>query len=168
LGVKLLVLTVGVTVSSWLIGRVYQQVEKQKAFNEAYAYAEQVKKPVLNAGCGSLPPYGDVNLDVVPKSVPNFVLGDIEDMPFEDKEFASCVASHVLEHTNDPEKALRECERVADRVWIIEPPLWDSGTWLTPTHKWLVIKGRSTKFVRYNPAGGWALALLKLITAGGL
>jgi len=153
---------VGAIGASWLFGRLVQRGEKERAFREAYEYARSVKKPVLNAGCGVLPPFGDVNLDVVPRHVPNFVLGNIEDMPFGDKEFGACVASHVLEHTDDPERALRECHRVADRVWVVAPPLWDVGTWLTPTHKWLVVGG-SLRFVRYNPAGAWALLGLACI-----
>ena len=168
MGFKLLALVLGVTAGSWVAGRVYQQAEKNRAFDEAYLYAREVNKPVLNAGCGSLPPYGDVNLDVVPRSVPNFVLGNIQGMPFEDKQFASCVASHVLEHTNNPQRALKECERVADRVWVIGTPLWDSGTWLTPTHKWIIIKGSEPKFIEYNPLGGYGLLLSKLIFASGI
>jgi len=160
LGLKLLLLTLGLTFGNWIVGRVYQQTEKNRVFNS-------VPKPVLNAGCGSLPPYGDVNLDVDVRSAPNFVRGSVEMLPFRDGAFKSCVASHVLEHVNNPERALSECNRVAENVYVIEPPLWDVGTWLTPTHKWLVIKGSSVKFLRYDPVGGWGLLAWKLILAGG-
>lgn len=168
MGLRLLILTLGLTAGSWVAGRAYQQAEKNRVFDEAYRHAREVNKPVLNAGCGSLPPYGDVNLDSSPKSVPNFILGNIEEMPFEDKQFAGCIASHILEHTDNPERALKECERVADKVWVIETPLWDAGTWLTPTHKWIIIKASEPKFIEYNPLGGYSLLLSKLIFASGI
>jgi len=159
-------LIMGGVFANWVFGRIVQASEKERAFKEAYEYARSVNKRVLNAGCGSMPPFGDVNLDIVPRSVPNFVLGNIEDMPFEDKEFGACVASHVLEHVGNPEKALKECHRVADRVWIIEPPLWDVGTWLTPTHKWLIVRSSPIRFVRYNPASAWTVFIMAILLGG--
>jgi len=86
-------------------------------------------------------------------------------MPFKDKEFGACVASHVLEHVDDPERALEECHRVADRVWIITPPWWDVGTWLTPTHRWTIVKSGSPEYRRYNPLWSWLLLGLGLVAA---
>jgi len=151
--------------ANWAFGRLVQQEEKRRAFDEASRYAHARGKKVLNAGCGSLPPYGDVNLDVTPLPVPNFVLGNIEDMPFEDKEFGACVASHVLEHTDDPKRALRECHRVADRVWLILPPWWDVGTWLTPTHRWTIVKSSPLEYRQYSPLPAWLIAALALWAA---
>jgi len=168
MGFRLLVLVLGVTVGISVAGRVHKEAEKIRVFNEARAYAKKVNKPVLNAGCGSYPPYGDVNLNHIPRSVPNFVLGNIENMPFEDKEFGACVASHVLEHVDNPEKAYQECCRVAERVYVINPPLWAPQSWLEPTHKWLVLSGGEPKFIQYNPVGGWALLLSKVVMAWGI
>jgi len=163
MGIKLAGLIAGGVLTNWLLGRAVQTGKKRKAFREAYEYARKVNKRVLNAGCGSMPPFGDVNLDITPRSVPNFVLGNIDDMPFEDKEFGACVVSHVLEHVDNPQKALEECHRVADRVWVIEPPLWDVGTWLTPTHKWLVVKRSPMRFVKYNPLSAWYFLFIVML-----
>jgi len=167
-GFKIVLLVLSSIIGSWIVGRAYQHTEKKRVFDEAYNYARKVNKPVLNAGCGTLPPYGDVNLDITPKPVPNFILNNIENMPFKDKEFGACVVSHVLEHVDNPEKAYQECHRVADQVYLINPPLWDSGTWLTPTHKWLVITRSKPKFIPYNPIGGWSLILWKLVIGLGV
>jgi len=168
MGLKLVGLISGGLIANWLLGRAVQQSEKERVFKEARDYANSVGKRVLNAGCGSLPPYGDVNLDIERRSVPNFVQGNIEHMPFSDKEFGACVVSHVLEHTDDPRKALSECRRVADRVWVINPPLWDVGTWLTPTHKWLVSSGSEYKLVRYDPRSAWIALACGILMAYGL
>jgi len=164
-GLRLVSLVAGGIVANLLFGRVVQASERSRALREAYSYARRVKKRVLNAGCGSLPPYGDVNLDITPLPVPNFVLGNIEDMPFEDKEFGACVASHVLEHVDDPKRALEECHRVADRVWIIAPPWWDAGTWLTPTHRWIIVKSSPLKYRPYTPLPAWFITALALWAA---
>lgn len=46
---------------------------------------------------------------------------NIENMPFGDKEFDFVYCSHVLEHSQDPEKACREMMRVARRGFIETP-----------------------------------------------
>lgn len=50
-----------------------------------------------------------------------FVFGFLERLPFKDKAFDFVVASHVLEHSSEPERALREMQRVA-RAGYIEVP----------------------------------------------
>jgi len=49
------------------------------------------------------------------------VLGFVEKLPFRDKAFDFVIASHVLEHSRDPEAFLRELQRVA-RAGYIEVP----------------------------------------------
>jgi len=154
--------------SNWLFGRFVQQAQKVGAFREARELARKLGKPVLNAGSGSIPPYGDINVDISRfRHVPNFVRADIHHLPFRDKAFSTCVVSHVLEHVRSPEQAIAECKRVADRVIIIDPPIWDVGTWLTPTHRWLVVASSRRVFVPYNPAGGWSLLLFTLLILWG-
>lgn len=46
---------------------------------------------------------------------------NIEDMPFEDKEFDFVYCSHVLEHVENPERACRELMRVGKRGYIEVP-----------------------------------------------
>lgn len=46
---------------------------------------------------------------------------DVENMPFNDKEFDFVYCSHVLEHTHNPEKACKELMRIAKRGYIETP-----------------------------------------------
>lgn len=50
-----------------------------------------------------------------------FVFGFLEKLPFKDKSFDFVIASHVLEHSPAPERALAELQRVA-RAGYIEVP----------------------------------------------
>lgn len=112
---------------------------KRPILNEARKVATQVGKPLLNAGCGSAyTETSDVNLDIAIKAVPNFVRGDIQNLwMFRNKQFGAVYASHVLEHVENPEAALREFNRVAENVFVITPlPLCPSA-WLDPDHKWI-------------------------------
>jgi SAM-dependent methyltransferase len=52
------------------------------------------------------------------------VLGIIEELPFKDKSFDFIIASHVLEHTDNPEKFLAELMRVGKAGYIETPDGW--------------------------------------------
>jgi hypothetical protein len=109
-------------------------------FYEAKLAARAVEKPLLNVGCKSIyTDASDVNLDIVPRAVPRFTLGDIQDLSmFQSKRFGAAYASHVLEHVENPDAALRELQRVADNVFVITPlPIWP-WAWLHPDHKWIM------------------------------
>lgn len=49
------------------------------------------------------------------------VLGFVENLPFKDKSFDFVIASHVLEHSTDPERFLHELQRVAKAGYIEVP-----------------------------------------------
>jgi uncharacterized protein YbaR (Trm112 family) len=49
------------------------------------------------------------------------VLGMVENLPFKNKAFDFVIASHVLEHSADPEKFLSELQRVANAGYIEVP-----------------------------------------------
>lgn len=49
------------------------------------------------------------------------VMGFVENLPFRDKSFDFVIASHVLEHSPDPEKFLSELQRVALAGYIEVP-----------------------------------------------
>ena len=49
------------------------------------------------------------------------VLGFVENLPFKDKVFDFVIASHVLEHSSDPQKFLSELQRVANAGYIEVP-----------------------------------------------
>ncbi len=103
----------------------------------AKAYSRNHGKPMLNIGSGMFG-YGDINMDIEYFDVPNFVKGSIEDMRmFKDKQFGSVYASHVLEHVDDPDRALKEMERVADKVFVVKPHFYDIMAWIFPGHKWI-------------------------------
>ena len=54
--------------------------------------------------------------------------------------------SHVIEHVDDPEKAMKELHRVADSVFVCTPEWWDPTTYFWPGHKYVrVPSGRFIK-----------------------
>jgi SAM-dependent methyltransferase len=130
--------------------RVYQAAEKSATFEAALAAARSSGKPLLNAGCGGEPWHwmstdiaerSDVNIDIVPRNVPNFVQADLSDLSmFEDKTFGAAFCSHVIEHVDDPEAVAAELDRVADQVFILTPRWWDILTYLNPNHKWVAVR----------------------------
>ena len=127
---------------------------KRPIFNLAKLAASKVGKPLLNAGCGSkFTDLSDVNLDIVSKEVPHFVKGDIQNLfMFKDKQFGAVYASHVVEHVEDVDAALRELDRVAENVYVITPfPLWPSA-WLCPSHIWILWRGKSIVRTPHNYA----------------
>ncbi len=88
-------------------------------------HADQAE-PMLDAGCGTglnlrhLPP-GSVGLDLNPRHLAlveerlpehPIVLGDVEEMPFEDERFGTVVCTEVIEHVPHPARALSEILRV--------------------------------------------------------
>jgi len=88
---------------------------------------------------------------VVPEGV-KFIEGDVEDMPFKDKEFDFVNCSNVLEHVDDPEKACKELMRVAKAGYIECPRYFWEVLFGRKYHKWFVnIKGNKIIFV--NKAG---------------
>lgn len=68
------------------------------------------------------------------------VEGDGEQMPFRDKEFDYSICSHVIEHTQDPEKFMQELTRVSKQGYIEVPSL--IGEILAPkeSHKWVALE----------------------------
>lgn len=120
---------------------LYHEIEKNLVTEEAYKYARARDKPVLDFGCG-FRPRGDYNVDVKPRSAPNFIRIQSfarPQLPFSDKFFGSALAFHVIEHTSNPENAVRELRRTAEKVFILTPkPFWIMS-WLQPDHQWIFI-----------------------------
>ncbi len=113
---------------------------KRPIFNQAREAATKAGKPLLNVGCGyAYTELSDVNLDIVSRDVKHFVRGDIQDLSmFKNKQFGAVYASHVVEHVEDLDVALRELDRIAENVFVVTPlPLWP-WMWLWPTHKWVL------------------------------
>ncbi|MFA5365931.1 MAG: methyltransferase domain-containing protein [Candidatus Bathyarchaeia archaeon] len=89
----------------------------------------------LDVGCGSKPS-GTVNCDLYvndgfhregktvlePKSISNFVLCDVQHLPFKDGAFHVVFSSHVIEHVPKPFLMLKEMWRVCkSQVKIVCP-----------------------------------------------
>lgn len=101
----------------------------------------------LNVGCGAKA-IGDVNIDLFPnqreqsvtpwnpKDIENFVLADAENLPFQTKVFKLIYAFHILEHINNPLKALREWKRVGKVVKIKVPSAYDIDQTRTHFYTW--------------------------------
>lgn len=130
-------------------------VRPQRIAQLARAYAVRVRKPLLNIGAGTpnsslrvvlFGPtlWGDVNIDIAaPRNVrhgPNEVSwGDAHDLSeWPDQYFGAVIASHVLEHLERPDIALREWHRVAEKVFTVVPPWWAPHTWTHPGHLWFI------------------------------
>ena len=91
---------------------------------------------ILDVGCGAFPK-GDVNVDLFtgatihtgriinPQTIPNFVKGDCNHLPFRDNCFTGSICSHVLEHHGvNPRKTIFEMVRVTNGTVRIIVPHW--------------------------------------------
>ena len=67
-----------------------------------------------------------------------FVNADIQDLPFEDKEFEYAYAKHILEHVDHPDKACAELMRIAKAGYIECPRSTWEHLFGRPYHLWLV------------------------------
>lgn len=120
---------------------------RMSIFNLARQTADNLGKPMINVGCADflwLKPFrdmterSDVNFDIKPCDVPNFVQGDVYDMnTFKDKQFGAAYVAHLFEHLEYPERALKELERVADHVFILVPNQGEILAWIYPEHRWV-------------------------------
>lgn len=86
------------------------------------------------------------------------VLGFVEKLPFKDKSFDFVIASHVLEHSAQPEQFLAELQRVAKAGYIEVPdafmerinPYTDHRLEITCRKDKLIIKKKSGYVVEYD------------------
>lgn len=69
-----------------------------------------------------------------------FVIGDITALPFLDNSFDFIFCSHVLEHIDNPEMAIKELMRVGKRGYIEVPTEFQEKMQSTVSHKWFVKK----------------------------
>ncbi len=78
------------------------------------------------------------------------VLGDAHCIPFDDKSIDYIFCSQVLEHSDNPEKMLKEIMRVGKRVYIETPNFYRELLFGWPFHKWVVEKEDNDKLVLYE------------------
>lgn len=124
-----------------MVGEARNYLEKRAIFNRAKEASMRLGLPLMNVGCKYTEPFislSDVNVDVVPRNVQRFVQADIQELSqfFEPKSHV-IYASHILEHVDDPQKALEEILKVGREVYVITPNPLFLQSWLWPDHKTL-------------------------------
>src|SRR5947209_1223036 len=97
------------------------------------------KLPALSVGCGPIRDDDAVGVDRDPGSTAD-VFHDLNayPWPFPDNRFAEVRLSHVLEHLDDPDRAVREAHRVCKaegRVRIVTPHFSSYESYSDITHK---------------------------------
>lgn len=120
--------------------------------------------PILEVGSGHRPyPHSDVLVDKHLEDVERegrlrrdgrpLILCDLAHLPFRDQAFAYVIASHVLEHVEDPIRAARELERVAHAGYIETPSaLMEYVEPHRAYHRWSVLReGGALVFVPREP-----------------
>ncbi len=161
--------------AAWIAGAYLVDVIVRPVFVAASARraADSRGRPLLNIGAGTpgsslrsllLGPtlWGDVNLDSAATGTDHgpdrVTFGDVLDLSeWPDGHFGAAIASHVLEHVEDPDQALAELYRVtAGPVFVVTPPWWAPHTYTHPGHRWLVSSdGRTwTPLHQEGGAGG--------------
>lgn len=115
----------------------YEQGTKYKA--HADRVKEWVKeKKVLDIGAGDglitglLGATGieieDEGIRLAKEKGIDIIKGDAYNLPFEDNSFEAVTLIDVIEHLEDPIKALKEARRVAPILYVNTPPKKDDGT----------------------------------------
>ncbi|OGF69636.1 methyltransferase type 11 [Candidatus Giovannonibacteria bacterium RIFCSPLOWO2_02_FULL_45_14] len=110
----------------------------------------------LNIGCGEFKKNDYINMDWDPRVAPD-VVHDLNKFPypFSDNEFDRIEADHVLEHLEDPLRAMQELHRISENnaIIFIRVPHFSRG-FTHPEHK----RGFDVTFPYYfNPSfkGGY-------------
>ena len=131
-------------------GAFYQWHLKQFMHRLYEMLAKTTPQTVLDAGCGEgfvtrflRRQNADWNLtgvDVSAKAIAyarhhsngdlRYATGDLYELPFEDDAFDTVVCSEVLEHLDDPDRALSEVHRVARRAVVLSVPREPYFRWL--------------------------------------
>lgn len=55
-----------------------------------------------------------------------------------DKTFGAVLAVDTLERLKNPQAAVREWNRVADKVFAVVPSAWSLYAWLDPSNRWVI------------------------------
>lgn len=86
---------------------------------------------ILDAGCGSgiarsFNPYWQANvfmdIEKPPRRIGNFVVGDVNHLPFRNNIFSEVHCNHVLEHLENPIVAIKELIRTSSDMVLIRVP----------------------------------------------
>jgi ubiquinone/menaquinone biosynthesis C-methylase UbiE len=115
---------------------------------------------VLSIGCGGgsseFSPYVSVFSDMDDHSAVHgdkFVQGNAEHTSFRSFEFDFVIASHVMEHVENPHQLARELARIGKRGYIEVPtPLTDNLVYGNPAlHPWWVTFDDDTQSITVTP-----------------
>ena len=130
------------------IGLVAQEAGKRRAEQLARELKRQSGgKPILSIGA-KRNPFGDTRCDINPCA------DDVEPCDahclsqYADKQFSVAYLSHIIEHLDDPDKAMLEAQRVADNVIALTPPPYSLLAWICPDHKWIYWDGTNKMRIR--------------------
>lgn len=145
----------------------YDTLRRLEVVNEDLLPEDIANKKVLDAGCGTGWFAGAANkrkanvtamdigpdlLQKVSKKYPNIstVEGSVMNMPFSDNSFDIVISSEVIEHVENPEKAIAEISRVLkpNGIAIITTPniFW----------KWTLIFANALKIRPYQGLENWS------------
>lgn len=76
------------------------------------------------------------------------VLAFVEDLPFRDNSFDFIIASHVFEHSENPEKFLSEIQRVSKAGYIEVPDAFMERLTNYPSHRLEIYEKDDTLFIK--------------------
>lgn len=145
------------------------------------AHEELGRYRVLDVGCGARPyeplfaPYAERYVGVDPVDNPLADLrGPIEDLPVEDESFDVVLCNQVLEHCDDPRRAVCELRRVTapggrvlattHGVMVYHPSPTDYWRWTHAGLEKLFSEGADWRSVRVVPASGTTACLAMLFS----
>ena len=118
---------------------------------------------VLEVGAGGNPyPRANVLLDAMESTIERIeqnlitdrplILGLCEELPFKDKSFDFIIASHVLEHSDNPEKFLTELMRVGKAGYIETPEGWFEKMCAFTYHRLEVSADKDKLYISKKPS----------------
>jgi SAM-dependent methyltransferase len=145
------------------------------------AYATSGRLRVLDVGCGVKPyypyfaPYADayVGVDIVDNPAAE-LRGGVEELPVEDASFDVVLCTQVLEHSDDPARAVAELRRVTapggrvlastHGVQVYHPSPSDYWRWTHEGLRRLFTDNADWQELAVTPAGGTAACLGMLLS----
>jgi SAM-dependent methyltransferase len=145
------------------------------------AHADLGRYRVLDVGCGAMPyrslfaPHADAYVGVDPVDNPLAELkGPIEDLPVEDGSFDVVLCNQVLEHCDDPRRAVSELRRVTapggrvlvstHGVMAYHPSPTDYWRWTHAGLEKLFAENAAWASVRVTPASGTTACLGMMVS----
>ncbi|MFB3764916.1 MAG: class I SAM-dependent methyltransferase [Methanotrichaceae archaeon] len=132
---------------------LYENIDRYHSYQENFIRLCPEKGMIVDIGSGNYPfpkatvladKFTGVNVHRTNKLVRDdrdFIILDIEYMPFKDKSIDYLYCSHILEHVNDPKRACQEIIRVAKAGYIETPTFMKDAlfAWAKGMHKWYTV-----------------------------